>query len=143
MLNPFNKFTKFNTSKGINYIIQYNFNPVILNRFVDVISKTQIELSLNDVEEVKHELRVYFLAVLLKQRDRVDGLILMYNSIVDELWHTLILDTTEYDKFCKNAFGEFLHHQLTDNMPIGLIVKSSKITEYYTDLAEKLIEDRA
>jgi hypothetical protein len=34
----------------------------------------------------------------------------MPSQVVDELWHEFILYTREYQKFCQQAFGRFLHH---------------------------------
>ena len=34
----------------------------------------------------------------------------MSSRDVDQVWHQLILFTKEYDKFCKEYLGEFLHH---------------------------------
>ncbi len=31
--------------------------------------------------------------------------------ILDEMWHNFILFTKDYDAFCNNHFGHFLHHQ--------------------------------
>ena len=30
--------------------------------------------------------------------------------IIDEMWHTFILFTKEYDRFCRETFGYFIHH---------------------------------
>lgn len=34
----------------------------------------------------------------------------MPSKTADLLWHTLILDTKEYAKFCKEILGKFMHH---------------------------------
>ncbi len=34
-------------------------------------------------------------------------------TIIDEMWHTFILYTPAYTRFCKTYFGEYLHHQPT------------------------------
>ena len=34
----------------------------------------------------------------------------MLSPEVDEIWHTFILFTREYAAFCREAFGEFIHH---------------------------------
>jgi len=34
----------------------------------------------------------------------------MLSPEVDEVWHTFILFTREYAAFCREAFGEFIHH---------------------------------
>ncbi|MBQ4811065.1 hypothetical protein A7985_00960 [Pseudoalteromonas luteoviolacea] len=33
--------------------------------------------------------------------------------VIDEMWHTFILFTQDYDAFCRQFFGEFLHHSPT------------------------------
>jgi hypothetical protein len=33
--------------------------------------------------------------------------------IIDEMWHTFILFTREYDEFCTRYFGAFIHHAPT------------------------------
>ncbi len=33
---------------------------------------------------------------------------------VDEMWHTFILRTEDYDRFCAKYLGRFLHHRPTD-----------------------------
>jgi hypothetical protein len=34
----------------------------------------------------------------------------MFSDEVDEVWHTMILSTKDYEKFCHTFMGEFLHH---------------------------------
>jgi hypothetical protein len=34
----------------------------------------------------------------------------MPSQVADDLWHEFILYTRQYDRFCKKAFGRFLHH---------------------------------
>lgn len=31
--------------------------------------------------------------------------------VIDEMWHTFILITKDYAKFCHHYFGEFMHHE--------------------------------
>lgn len=33
------------------------------------------------------------------------------SKIIDQAWHAFILYTWEYNRFCMEMFGEFLHHQ--------------------------------
>ncbi len=48
----------------------------------------------------------------------------MPSRAVDEAWHTFILDTRTYARFCESAFGEYLHHTpdeaMTSSMPEAL-----------------------
>lgn len=106
----FNYFKNKSQQKRIKYLLDYEFNIIVLNRFRT--TKLGSELSTEGMNQVITDLKVYFLMVLLKGKSK--GLILMYNKTVDELWHTFIIDTVEYTKFCENVFGKYLHHQLTD-----------------------------
>jgi hypothetical protein len=55
------------------------------------------------VEELKK-----FLYICTVEEDKP---IAMISSTVDEAWHTFILFTKEYENFCRNIAGRFLHHQ--------------------------------
>ncbi|MBP6203058.1 MAG: hypothetical protein KA435_08365 [Azonexus sp.] len=40
----------------------------------------------------------------------------MPSQAVDDAWHEFILFTRQYDKFCRHAFGRFLHHTPAEAM---------------------------
>lgn len=47
--------------------------------------------------------------------------IAMTSKVIDELWHTLIIFTAQYEVFCKKFIGRFLHHSpSTDQSPVGV-----------------------
>src|ERR1700749_2272983 len=51
-----------------------------------------------------------------------DGEVLgMPSKLVDDAWHEFILDSVAYTRFCKQAFGEYLHHTPDEAMstPMG------------------------
>ena len=70
------------------------------------LRKTYPHLSLKDCQLVANGLRQFFLAHLKSRREFVS----MPSQVVDELWHEFILFTKNYDAFCRQAFGKFLHH---------------------------------
>lgn len=37
-------------------------------------------------------------------------MVAMPSQVVDDAWHEFILFTRQYEKFCRNGFGRFLHH---------------------------------
>ena len=41
----------------------------------------------------------------------------MSSQVVDVAWHEFILDTKDYQYFCKLAFDRFLHHTPAESMP--------------------------
>ena len=55
---------------------------------------------------VAQALRDFFL-VRLRVGNRLIG---MPSRVADDLWHEFILDTREYERFCKAAFRGFFHH---------------------------------
>jgi hypothetical protein len=72
----------------------------------DNLIKRHPGLSLKQCQLVAHGLRQFFLAYLKGGRKFVS----MPSQIADDLWHEFILFTRNYDAFCRQAFGGFLHH---------------------------------
>jgi hypothetical protein len=64
------------------------------------------QLTLKDCQLVARGLRQFFLAYLKSGRKFVS----MPSQVADDLWHEFILYTKNYQAFCKQAFGRFLHH---------------------------------
>lgn len=40
----------------------------------------------------------------------------MPSTLVDDMWHEMVLHTRDYAAFCDTAFGRFLHHEPESNM---------------------------
>jgi hypothetical protein len=78
---------------------------------------TQRHPALNEKDQLRvvEALRDFFL-VRLRVGDRLIG---MPSRVVDDLWHEFILDTREYQQFCKAAFGSFFHHVPASSNPSG------------------------
>lgn len=72
----------------------------------DKLVKRHPQLSLRDCQLVSHGLRQFFLAHLKSGRLYVS----MPSQVADDLWHEFILYTKNYEQFCNQAFGRFLHH---------------------------------
>lgn len=70
------------------------------------LRKHHPNLSQKDCQLVAHALRQFFLAYLKSGRKYVS----MPSQAVDDLWHEFILYTKNYERFCRQAFGGFLHH---------------------------------
>ncbi|MGH8497528.1 MAG: glycine-rich domain-containing protein [Methylococcales bacterium] len=43
-------------------------------------------------------------------------MISMPSHVVNDAWHEFILFTADYEQFCQNAFGRFLHHTPAEAM---------------------------
>jgi len=58
----------------------------------------------------ERELKRYFIMCGSYPNESLD----MWSPEVDNLWHTFILYTKDYKKFCEETFGYFLHHCPTE-----------------------------
>ena len=83
-------------------------------KFLDQrLSAQRPELSPEQREQVFDGLRDYFhLCNTAGQR-----MVAMPSQAVDDAWHEFILFTRQYEQFCRNAFGRFLHHTPAEAMP--------------------------
>lgn len=72
----------------------------------DKLCKQHPQLTMKDCHLVAQGLRQFFLAYLQSGCRHVA----MPSQVVDDLWHEFILYTKNYEQFCKQAFGQFLHH---------------------------------
>ena len=88
-------------------------NDRIINKF-----RVLYEMSLSEVQEIASEAyRWLWLNAQLKQArsQNIKGIprILVIHTgmvVVDEYWHTFILHTRDYEQFCKDYLGTFIHH---------------------------------
>ena len=85
-----------NRVKKIDY-----FNEDVINRFVNIYQIDKLEATIIFEETIK------FLSLSqLNFNFFIDDSLL----IIDEMWRNFILFTNEYEKFCFENFGRFIHH---------------------------------
>jgi len=90
------------------YIERYPYQ-----RFLDKrLAARRPELSPEQRTEVLAGLHDYF-QLCRRARRRM---VAMPSQAVDDAWHEFILFTRQYDKFCRHAFGRFLHHTPAEAM---------------------------
>lgn len=90
------------------YIAAYPYQ-----RFLDKrLAARRPELSAEQRSEVFAALDDYF--QLCRKAGR--RMVAMPSQAVDDAWHEFILFTRQYDKFCRHAFGRFLHHTPAEAM---------------------------
>jgi hypothetical protein len=90
------------------YIAAYPYQ-----RFLDQrLAARRPELSAEQRSEVFAALDDYFQICRKAGRRMVS----MPSQAVDDAWHEFILFTRQYDKFCRHAFGRFLHHTPAEAM---------------------------
>jgi len=89
-------------ARRADFIRGYSFPPGLIERLM----KRRPELRAKDAQLVARALRQFFLAHLKSGRQFVS----MPSQVADELWHEFILYTRHYERFCREAFGQFMHH---------------------------------
>ena len=72
----------------------------------DKLRQRHPQLTQKDCQLVAQALRQFFLAYLAGRQQPVS----MPSQVVDDLWHEFILYTRNYQAFCNQAFGSFMHH---------------------------------
>ena len=95
-------WAKYRSLKRADYIRHALLPAGLFER----LRRTHPGLSHKDCQLVGLGLRQFFLAHLKSGRQYVS----MPSQVVDDLWHEFILHTKSYDAFCRQAFGQFLHH---------------------------------
>jgi len=85
------------------FIRTFAWPPGLINQ----LRREHPALSRNNIDQIDRGLRQFFLAYLNGGYRPVS----MPSVAADELWHHFILYTREYDAFCRQAFGQFLHHR--------------------------------
>jgi hypothetical protein len=91
------------------YIDDYRFPPGLGQR----VRKRYPHLTDQQLDLVFRALRDYF--HLCRKAGR--RLLAMPSQVVDVAWHEFILYTRNYQAFCRQALGRFLHHTPTEAMP--------------------------
>jgi len=92
--------------------MQFIDDFVFPQRIYQRIESTYPHLNENDIDLVITGLREYFHIVLIAKNKTVA----MPSQVVDIAWHELILFTRDYQQFCNQAFGRFLHHTPAEAM---------------------------
>jgi hypothetical protein len=92
-------------------------NPELIARFCKDydVSEDRARLILKDL------LRYFWLTVRLREVRGEGSAFRMWRHylILDEMWHTFLLYTQEYQAFCEKYFGYFLHHVPTPTLEAG------------------------
>lgn len=117
----------------VNALSNYDFG------FVREKLVTDNRLSNAEIDRAEFEFRRFMTLVL-----KCDGPLAMIDKRVDEFWHSLILFTPQYRKFCDDVMGFFVDHQpRTSFTPVPLGAISNFVSAYrneYGDLPSFWIE---
>ncbi len=77
------------------------------------IQQKHPHLTEQERHEVVEGLRDYFHLINEANGKKV---VSMPSQVVDDAWHEFILSTKEYERFCKQVFGRFIHHHPLEAM---------------------------
>jgi hypothetical protein len=80
------------------------------------------DLTDKQVQEVIEALKVYFRCCV-----QTNEFVAMPSKVVDMLWHEFILNTREYEQFCRQAFGKLLHHTPTEMLSSSKQIATTKM----------------
>jgi|GEM_PF-3203879 len=61
----------------------------------------------------ERELKRWFILTIIWANKYPGKPLDMFSSEIDNLWHTFLLFTQDYQKFCYECFGKFIHHTPT------------------------------
>ena len=101
-------YSKYRRRQKSTYVDNYDFHKGLTLKF----KKSRPELSDEKVSVIALALKDYFKICQMAKNNFVS----MPSQVVDELWHEFILFTRQYQRFCKSAFGRYLHHTPAEAM---------------------------
>jgi hypothetical protein len=87
------------------------------------------------LKEILDEFKKYIAILIINYRNgkKVE----MVGELIDEVWHTFILFTNEYRKFCETIIGEYIHHEPNVSSygvdPLFLFKKKQSIEFFYEE----------
>lgn len=128
-------FRKLVASNRATFIDNFEF-PVTLKH--KVLEKYP-HLNENQLEHVIHGLREYFHLCNLAGRRMVS----MPSQVVDAAWHEFILFTREYQRFCRNSLGRFLHHTPAEAMTSPTKAQAGIKTAWKTSCFRESIQPKS
>ncbi len=93
-------------------------DKAVLERAIETTNGWNFELAVEKILEVKGgqwdlnraEAAVQNYKRYMAVTKALDGVQLVPNGDIDEIWHMHILDTRAYMKDCDELFGEYMHH---------------------------------
>ena len=103
---------KFISSKILAQRIAFIEAYVFPQQMAKRLHEKYPHLSDAQVNQVMDALRNFFTLCSKAKMEMVS----MPSQVVDEAWHEFILFTRQYEEFCQNALGRFLHHTPAEAM---------------------------
>jgi len=99
------------TEKSIQWLTpkkKINIQKALDFPFTHIIQRYQKDYGVSLKTALEHERELKrFLIISAENHPDILG---MFSPEVDNLWHTFLLFTKEYHKFCYDILGQFMHH---------------------------------
>lgn len=98
----------------------------------------------DDMQVPEEEARVYFTEMLrfLDLAHTADGPVTP-SKLIDEAWHTFMLFSREYTRYCQERFNQYIHHQPDDGEAGGGADIGYERTRVLAEEAFGELDDRA
>lgn len=74
-----------------------------------VVARYKKDYKVSDEDAKIHETELKKFLILAAE-NYPDKKTEMYSKKVDDFWHTFLLFTKDYEKYCKEVLGQFVHH---------------------------------
>jgi len=110
-------YRKINIQNREVYINNYKFPKKIS----ETLLAAYPHLKSNDLDLIIKGLKEYFHICNISGRTMIS----MPSQVVDVAWHDFILFTREYESFCQQALGRFLHHTPAEAMKSKTLAQDS------------------
>lgn len=81
-------------------------------------------------------LKKYYVVALLDPKNKH-----AVSRPVDPFWHSHVLFTKDYQKFCKDIFGGYIHHEPLDENNSIEVKKVENLYDYTIDLYDDMFEN--
>ena len=101
---------KFTPKKNID------IEKVMNYQMPDIIDRYRKDYKVSAKKAAQHEIELKRFLIIAAEDYPVPTD--MFSTEVDNLWHTFLLFTHEYQNFCQEMFGQFQHHCPTINHKI-------------------------
>lgn len=127
--------------KNLNECLQYK-NDKIVKRFSKIY-----KISFNESESIFVETKRWLwtcadYTLNHKNTEVIEFSIIDQIVFIDEMWHNFILFTSEYEAFCNEYFGFYLHHVPdTGSEKINILEEKNKIRNYLIYLYDNIGEN--
>lgn len=122
-------------------------NPHVFQRYEKDFPHNQLK-----AEEAFAELVKYFWLCKKHQQDlhnfpdnenlKLHCAIYIEMKEIDDMWHTFLLFTKDYMKFCRTYFGSYMHHNPNvDEKPMPIDIFETEFSRYLAYIYDNLGED--